>query len=778
MNIAYIEIQNFRKLKSVRVDLSKATTVFVGANNSGKTSAMVALNYFLIDQRYFTINDFTLSNWSKINGIGDRWYQQGILRDAENLDLAEWESILPSIDIWLHVKKNEIHYVCHLLPTLDWDGEPLGVRLRFEPEDIKKFYKEYIAARAAAITTIESAKTAKNSLASIEQTNDIGEYTISLWPASMTEFLDKKLKKFFIVRAYILDPSQYRSPKDGIAYPQTLSSLNEPLEGNPFKGLIRIDKIDAHRGFSNLSSKSYDEEGTYDNKGRLSEQLRSYYDKHIDPTKMPEASDIDALEAIYQAQKQFDEKLKSGFKSKFGELENLGYPGITDPKLNISTKIRPQDSFNHSSALRYEVISHGSEASINPPCLPEYYNGLGYQNLISMVFRLMSFRDGWMRDGKARSEVSSETDDSIFIPPLHLVLVEEPEAHLHAQVQQVFIRKAYQVLRNHHALEGDINFTTQLVVSTHSSQVAHECEFSSLRYFRRKPAMNIGDVPVSTVVNLTEVFGENEKTKQFVTRYIKATHCDLFFADAAILVEGPAERMLVPHFIREHYDELNKSYITLLEIGGSHAHRLRPLIEHLGLITLIITDLDSTEPENNNSSKQPVRGQELITRNKTLEEWWPRKKSIDDLFAISDSGKVKEYDDPTFTVRVAYQCPVNIQFSKNEPAVEALSNTFEDAFVFENITIFKDMGGTGLIKKFRTAISEHNDPADLGQKMFKALQTGNKAEFALNILCSHEPSIFKVPTYIDEGLTWLLNKIKKKQKENLIQDIGITGQNK
>jgi hypothetical protein len=33
--------------------------------------------------------------------------------------------------------------------------------------------------------------------------------------------------------------------------------------------------------------------------------------------------------------------------------------------------------------------------------LPEDYNGLGYQNLISMVFRLMSFRDGWMKVGKA-----------------------------------------------------------------------------------------------------------------------------------------------------------------------------------------------------------------------------------------------------------------------------------------------------------------------------------------------------------------------------------------
>jgi hypothetical protein len=40
----------------------------------------------------------------------------------------------------------------------------------------------------------------------------------------------------------------------------------------------------------------------------------------------------------------------------------------------------------------------------------------GYQNLISMVFRLMAFRDSWMRVGKAKHKASDDT----IIPPLHL----------------------------------------------------------------------------------------------------------------------------------------------------------------------------------------------------------------------------------------------------------------------------------------------------------------------------------------------------------------------
>jgi len=47
VHIEFVEIANFRKLLSARVDLSPQTTLFVGANNSGKTSAMLALRRFL-----------------------------------------------------------------------------------------------------------------------------------------------------------------------------------------------------------------------------------------------------------------------------------------------------------------------------------------------------------------------------------------------------------------------------------------------------------------------------------------------------------------------------------------------------------------------------------------------------------------------------------------------------------------------------------------------------------------------------------------------------------
>ena len=47
MHIAFVKIQNFRKLKACRVDIAKRNTIFVGANNSGKTSAINAMTLFL-----------------------------------------------------------------------------------------------------------------------------------------------------------------------------------------------------------------------------------------------------------------------------------------------------------------------------------------------------------------------------------------------------------------------------------------------------------------------------------------------------------------------------------------------------------------------------------------------------------------------------------------------------------------------------------------------------------------------------------------------------------
>lgn len=757
MHIQHVEIGNFRKLQSVRVDFVEQTTVFVGANNSGKTSAMVALRYFLVDRTDFSINDFTLSHWAKLDALAIAW--ETPVHGEEEAEF-DWGEVLPHLDVWLNVPTEDLHYVQKILPTLDWTGAHIGVRLRYEPKDIQALKQQYLAAKLAAASVMGTVPASAEGITAAAIPLVKG---FALWPKSMMDFLSLRLRSSFEVRAYLLDPEKLVTPKNGIASPQALPVGSEPIEGDPFKKIIRIDEISAQRGFGFVKASNREDDSQEDVTSRggkkLSSQLRNYYTQHLDPFDKPEPKDLEALQALHSAQAAFGERLATSFSTALKELEDIGYPGVNDPKLTITTSIKPIDGLNHASAVQYEVPTHLKEGDGFAHRLPEDSNGLGYQNLVSIVFALMSFRDKWMKVGKA----SKSTDpEEALRPPLHLVLIEEPEAHLHAQVQQVFIKQAYDVLRKHDKLKDAKDLRTQLVVSTHSSHLAHEADFASLRYFRRLPVKAVGgSVPVSCVVNLSETFGSGEDTGRFVKRYLKATHCDLFFADGAVLVEGPAERILVPHFVRkrEQYEYLRRCYITWLEIGGSHAHRLKSLLEHLGLNTLIITDLDAKDAAG--ASVPPVRGSSLKSRNETLKTWVP---AVEDLDTLLDKkpGEIVLNDPSGYGIRVAYQQPISTKFKSKEDK-EALANTFEDALVYENLDLFQKMGGTGLMGRIRKSLDAASDLGDLAPRMRADLAKGGKAEFIMDLLDSDEIDTMKVPAYIDGGLRWLGAQLKRKE---------------
>ncbi|MBS1702270.1 MAG: AAA family ATPase [Armatimonadetes bacterium] len=735
MKICHFEIQNFRKLVATRIDVADQTTLFVGANNSGKTSAMTALRLFLVHPEQFALNDFTVSHFAPLNEIGKNWLDA---TDAPTLN--DWISLLPSLDVWLDVAGDELHYVSSVLPYLDWVGGKLGVRLRLEPKDVGELWKRFLQARKEVCETQSMIPEDSTHLKSVK-----------LWPESLVDFIGRDMKGLFTVRTYVLDPVKLELPIDGLAKPQELPGDALPVDGTPLDGLLRVQEIGAQRGFSDEEKATGKEDDpSIFVKRKLSIQLKKYYEKHLNPFDRPSLADMGALHAIEGAQSVFDEKLEECFEKALSEVQDLGYPGVTDPEIKIMTCIRPVEGLNHDAAVQYKVVPEGDE---NSPHLPEHFNGLGYQNLISMIFQLMGFRDGWMRSGKANKDLTP-------IEPILLVLVEEPEAHLHAQVQQVFIKKAFDVLRKHELLGENAKLSTQLIVSTHSSHVAHEINFAFLRYFRRLPAgMHGSTVPISAVINLSEVFGNADDTQRFVTRYLRAQHCDLFFADAAILVEGPAERMLVPHFIRsEQFKFLNHSFVTILEIGGSHAHRLKPLIEHLGLTTLVITDLDAYNA-NNKTSVLPELGKDQVTTNATLKTWVPAIDNIDALLASTDART--KIMDQLFAVRVAFQTQVGA--TVNGDNGNSIGSTFEDALVLENVEFFRDMPGDGLARAFREAIEVSSTVSALRAALFSILHSkAKKAELALDILEAANMHNLKPPTYIAEGLAWLQDRLEQR----------------
>jgi predicted ATP-dependent endonuclease of OLD family len=718
MKIDFVRIKNFRKLKSCKIEFSDKETIFVGANNSGKTTAMDALITFL-EKKDFKTQDFTITNWTKLKIVAENWITKETLEEGDK-SIKLLEPHLPSLDLWFNVDISELRYVSHIIPTLDWNGGLIGLRLILQPKNIESLIEEYILARKKVVDL--NTKSGK---------------AVELWPTNFWQFCDKNLNTLFEIKSYLLDPDKYEED-------QELSNQNIELEGNPLKGLIKIHTINAQRGFSDANSDNPE----FNNTKSLSSQLRAYYDKHLNPSIDPNEQDLEALEKLNDAQNTFDQNLTSSFEEPLKELSDLNYPGFGNPQITLTSLIKATDGLEHDSAVRYNLAEGLT--------LPEKYNGLGYQNLISIVFKLIRYRDEWMMRGKNILEKES------VIEPIHLVLIEEPEAHLHAQVQQVFIKKAYNILRAHENLGIKPEFTTQLVISTHSSYIAHQ-KFESLRYFKR----NITAIatPTSEVLSIKSVFNstvvKEKETEKFVIRYLNTTHNDLFFADAAILVEGPAERMLIPHFIKNHHEVLDSCYVTILEIGGSHAHRLKPLIEKLGLATLIITDLDSqeidstktTDPSNPKYKKvQPRKGENQVTNNDTLKKWNPKLIKLDELLEL-DKSKKELLDNP---IRIAYQTEIDFSGTKIYPY------TFEDALVLENIEKFKSITATsGLLKKMVQAAIE-NDINNSAQKAYEAVNNDGvkKAEFALDVLYFEDPEQLKVPTYIKEGLDWLENVLK------------------
>lgn len=570
MKLKFIELRNYRKLKSTRINFDEKRTLFVGANNSGKTSAMLSLRTFLGDTKKLTLRDVSIANWAALDLIGDAW-------EADDEPAGSFAELLPSLDLWLDVPASEIHHVVHIIPTIDWTSGLLGVRLQYDIDSEEQLKEHYLEARSKAHTRNEKAED--------------GRPKPQIRPESLTDFLDGAFRKYITVNCFPLDPVKNLAPSQtGVAQPQSLPEDILPLDDRPFANLIKVDEIPAsplEQGDPSVDAS--DGSGAPKLRRRLSDQVRSYYDRHLDNADDLSPDDIAALGSIYDAEQAFDGRLKSGFEGALDELAELNVPGVHNPSIAFNTQLRGEEGLKHGTAIQYQVSNPANDGD---PVrhLPESYAGLGYQRLISMIFLLMQFRQDWMSPPATASNNAAPT------PLVHLVLIEEPEAHLHAQVQQVFINKAYDVLRNHSRLGNETGLTTQMIVSTHSSHVAHEVDFANLRYFRRHPSDSPGSAPTTTVANLSNVFGKDEETERFVKRYLKSTDCDLFFADGAIFVEGQAERILIPHFIRHHFPSLWRRYTSLIDLGGAHAHRLEPLVRTLGLTVLVISDLDAAKP--------------------------------------------------------------------------------------------------------------------------------------------------------------------------------------
>lgn len=737
MKITSLFIQNFRKLYRCRIDVADETTVFVGANNSGKTSAMYAIGKFL-GKRRFVFNDFTITNHKSIDAIGSEWTAPD---GQKPKDISNWLPMLPSMDIWLDVEESNFQHIAPIIPTLDWTGGKLGVRIIYQP-DIDKlddFYNRYTSAFNAA--------------RELDGQKPEG-CKVQLSPHSLSDFLsrDENLNTFFTLQTYILDPAK----ADNAEIQATDLDMACP-DRNPLSKIIKVDFIDAERGLSDAEKRDGDTVAD----GKLSTQLQSYYTKHLDPAKNPTQGDLALLDAARHAKESVDERLRETLgPAVIAKLERLGYPGVTDPRIVVESHIDTHSLLRHDSAVQYELGPQSEKMR-----LPETYNGLGYQNLFLIFLKLVAFRAEWLHESKS-------ADNSESIEPLHLVLIEEPEAHLQVQVQQIFIRKAYEILTEATPSQANGSLATQMIVSTHSSHIAKETDFSCLRYFKRMLPTAALPISTSRVANMSTVLGDNNATSRFATRYIQTTHCDLFFADGIIIVEGAAEMMFLPHFIRSHFKKLNCRYISILSINGRHAQRFKELLDKLALPTLIITDIDTANPDGHHTSCIPKLKAGLISGNSTITKWFfAGEKLYDNLLEKTADQKVLTITEAAgnctcdYKIRIAYQIPVRDETGSGLP--DFLPRTFEDSFIYTNKPQFANLTAGNLSERLDNIkdIIKGNDKID--EKIFEHLEkSGFKAGFALDVLYDMDLEQLKVPGYIDEGLRWMEDELSAISQEN------------
>ncbi len=719
MNIESVHIRNFRKLKNCYIDLGEKETVFVGANNSGKTSAISAIVWFLKNTEKFTLKEFTATNWALIDELGDQWLIHDPVDEAL-LNSHKWDDIVPSLDIWINVADGEQYRVNHLIPSLStWDGKKVGVRGQYVPKDVTKLYADY--------------KDAKSKAVSLQATEEWKKAASpDLYPKNLCDFLGKgsNLREYFDVKYYIIDPAIEPADENKIQ-----ATPDNALDRNPLDELIRVDTILASRDFS-------DPEGQTDSDiDTLSRQFQKYYSSSNPEEEVLTPDDLELVSGIAKANETYDAKLTKTFETPVKELRNINYPGFQNPEIKIRSKIQIEEAIKHDSAVQFAIQGMADLA------LPEKYNGLGYRNLISIYLKLMDFREKWLKS----------LSDGKNIEPIHLVFVEEPEAHLHAQAPQVFVKKALEALCNNQIIKKHPWLKTQLVLSTHSNHVVNELDLNCMRYFRR--VMDAGDkIPVSNVINLSSTFGPEEETKQFVTRYIRLTHCDIFFADAVILVEGPAEKILVPSFLAKA--GLDSYYISVIEVNGRHAHSFRSLINKIGIPTLIVTDIDATETiEEDGKEKHKAvitaKGKGYKTGNPSVLNWLPGKDLIDDLMALDGKGKT------VGNVRMAFQTPISVQWDKEKKEyAEICPYTFEDALIFTNLELFRQEGlkKMGAITTIANLLKKNHGAVELQKSIFEKLDSKGgfqKADFANSLLYKDDFSEIIAPFYIQEGLEWM-----------------------
>lgn len=666
MELKKVQVENYRLLKDVEVNLDSAVNLILGRNNSGKTS-LTEIFYVLFASKRLGIEDFSLDSVKDF----EKAYEQS----TSDGDKDTIRSLLPTIKLTLTFEYdktiNDLGVASQFIIDLDPDSNTVIVEVDYQPLDgsIEKMFSNF--------EVMESEEPIKKS-------------------KRLFKYIRTILKDSYGWNVYAIDPGN-EDNKKSLSIGQLASILQvdfvnaqRPLDGDTNQEKNALGKI-----FETLFNPATEDRGTEKDKQAV---------KNLH-------------EAIAGVEEGVNDSFHTALDTLLPTLELFGYPSLNDTPISTETSLEAEGLMKDKTAIVY--------AGIDGLSLPERQNGLGTRNLIYILFKLY--------EAFKRYQILSKR------PSTNLVFIEEPEAHLHPQMQEVFIKQLIEVKELFEkTYNNNEKWPVQFVVTTHSSHVTSRANLEWIRYFLVKKTVTGKATSVKDIrsglssADKPDEDGITDEEVMFLTQYLELTKSDLFFADKAVLVEGVSERILLPKMAENVSKKLVSQYTSTIEVGGAYAHIFFDLLEFLELKTLVITDLDSIGDDN----KKCKVGDGVSTSNTCIKKWFSDHNGISpqELIEKEDQDKTRG------CIRLCYQIP------EGTDSWQFCGRSFEEAFIRANRSLFAE-----------------GDEYEIAKK-----ESASKSSFALRHAIN--TGGWSTPKYIAEGLKWLEQNPHDQVVEEVIID--------
>ena len=713
MKIEKIIVRNFRLLKDFSIDLEDGLSLVIGKNNVGKTSLLLILDQFIgakgEGKRNFRFNDLNLDTQEQLKG----YMMTSLMEEDAYTPLA--------ISLRLIITYSDADVLANVSPLLmdlDVDNHYLAIGFDYylPYAGYKELYnqcaiqKAKFEAKHSKIEAPEEGKPAQPEYDIMAFLNDnaIGHFKL-------------RRKSVKVDKNGNLDETNY---VDFVNIP------NFKLES-----VVQFQCIGARRDVDNrdvdktLSSKTSD----------LYKAIEENQDQ------------IDAKERFLEQLRETDVQLTDIYSSIFSDIvEKIRqFGGITpnDTIIKVISSLQHRELLKGNTTVKYE---HDNKD------LPENFNGLGYMNLISIIFDI-----DLMMKRFAKSLANGQLAD------INLLFIEEPEAHTHPQMQYVFIKNIKDLLKNGVIDEYGEHKPLQYIVSTHSSHIVADSDYDDIKYLHRIAGKNA--VEAKSLKSLSSVY-ENQEHLRFLKQYITINRSELFFADKAILIEGDTERILLPAIIKklDVTDEAVKPVLPLLSQNvsiieaGAHAEIFVNLLNFLGLTkVLVLTDFDCCSSDGHHPRVKYEHGKNQVTSNTALKYFFGNGTMSDDLASKAENDKRFVWDEVNQKMSPNNDGCYMVCYQTVENGYQPRS--FEDDFMALNMQFVLENDFSEQAIK-----ASYKDGFDTPDKAYGAAEkVESKAAFAFEILLnSEEVEIpgketidpfggWSIPAYIKEGLLWL-----------------------